>query len=65
MTLEGLSSFCAQSEPASSKNNEILKINGPAKFYIACSFSNSVCIMFRCITGMIKLTAEANKIDVN
>ena len=27
MTLEGLSSVCAKSEPASSKNNEILQIN--------------------------------------
>ena len=27
MTLEGLSSVCAKLEPASSKDNEILKIN--------------------------------------
>ena len=32
MTLEGLSSVCAKSEPASFKNNEILEINVLQKF---------------------------------
>ena len=32
MTLEGLSSVCATSELASSKNNEILEINVLEKF---------------------------------
>ena len=32
MTLEGLSSVCAISEPASSKNNEMLDINVLQKF---------------------------------
>ena len=32
MTLEGLSSVCAKLEPASSENNEILKINVLQKF---------------------------------
>ena len=32
MTLEGLRSVCAKLEPASSKNNEILKMNVLQKF---------------------------------
>ena len=32
MTLEGLSSACAELDPASSKNNEILQINVLQKF---------------------------------
>ena len=56
-TLGGLNSVCAKSEPASSKNNEILEINfqqkGPVKLIqrvkIAHSFLRSVSNQFHFI----------------